>query len=370
MLQRIWAVLQKEFIHISRDRGTLMILLSLPLIQVILFGYAINMNVKHIPTVVADQSLDADSRAYIDAMTSSGYFDIVTTVPDRGEAIRAIDAGQARVGIVIPPDFANQVKRGTAQALVLVDGSDLFTSQSAYNAASVIAQAYATRLLVEQVNQSASSLEAGDNTGAAGQSLYPLDAHIRILYNPDLKDLWFVTPGIIAMLLQTQSIAMTTAAVVRERETGTIEQLLVTPIRPTELLLGKLAPNILLALFNMFTIMAIGVFGFGVPFQGDFALFVGLALVYIFSGLGLGLLISTLSRNYRQAQQLTMMISLLGLVLSGFIFPRYTMPAVIRLIGNIFPLTYFIPITRAIMTKGVGIELLWNEVLLYWCISW
>jgi len=159
-----------------------------------------------------------------------------------------------------------------------------------------------------------------------------------------------------------QTVTLTAAAVVREREVGTIEQLLVTPIRPAELLIGKIAPNMVIALVNMLTILGMGVLWFRVPFQGDFWLFFALALLYVFSGLGMGLLLSTVSQNQRQVQQLNGMIMVLGLLLSGFIFPRSAMPPVIRLVGNIFPLTYFIPIARGIVTKGIGLAYLRNEV--------
>jgi ABC-2 type transport system permease protein len=355
MLRRIWAVMQKEFIQTLRDRRTLLIQISLPMVQLFLFGYAISMSVEHIPTVVADQSLDAASRAYTDAMVTSGFFDVVAYVPGQDDVLRAIDRGRAHAGIVIPPGFAAQVERGNARALFLVDGADLFTSQSAYNAAISIAQAHATELLMERVERS----------GRATQwpGLRPIDPRVRILYNPNLSDLWFLIPGMVAMLLQTQSIALTAAAVVREREVGTIEQLLVTPIRSGELLLGKIAPNLVIALLNMVTIVGLGVYWFGVPFQGDFWLFCWLAFMYVFSGLGLGLLISTVSQNQKQAHQLGAMIMLLGVILGGFIFPRYTMPLPIRLVGNLFPLTYFIPIARGVVSKGVGVEFFWEEVV-------
>ncbi len=354
MWRRIWALTRKEFIQTLRDRRTLFIQLSLPIIQLFLLGYAISMNVRNIPTVVADQSLDDASRAYVDAMVASGFFDVTAYVSNGDEVIRAMDAGEVKAGIVLPPDFAAQVARRDAQALLLVDGSDLFTSQSAYNAMNAIAQDHATELLVE------SAVRAG--TLAPDQSLSPLDLRVRILFNPNLDDVVFLIPSMVAMLLQTQTIALTAAAVVREREVGTIEQLLVTPIRPGELMLGKMAPNLIISMVNMLTIVALGVYWFKVPFQGDFGLFVGLAFLYVFTGLGLGLLISTISQNQKQAQQYAGMLMLLGLVLGGFIFPRETMPLVVRLIGNLFPLTYFIPISRGIVTKGVGFEVLWHHV--------
>jgi ABC-2 type transport system permease protein len=355
MLKRTWAIIQKEFIQTWRDRRTLGIQLAIPIMQLFILGYAIRMNVRHIPTVVADQSLDAASRDYVDAMVASGYFDVVAYVSNEAAVIQAIDDGEAQAGIVIPPDFAARVTRNDAQVLLLVDGSDLFTSQTAYNSLSAIAQTHSTEVMVTQARRS------GGLT--AEQSLIPLDVRIRILYNPDLKDLWFLIPGMVATILQTQSIALTAAAVVREREMGTIEQLLVTPILPGELMLGKVAPNLVIAFVNMLTIIALGVFWFGVPFQGSFGLFCWLAFMYVFSGLGLGLLVSTISQNQKQAQQWSFLMMLLGLVLGGFIFPRYLMPPAIRIIGNLFPLTYFIPIARGIVTKGIGIEFLWEQVV-------
>jgi ABC-2 type transport system permease protein len=359
---RIWAVLHKEFIQTLRDRRTLLIQLGLPIIQLFILGYAIRMNVEHVPTVVADQSLDSASRDYVDAMVVSGFFDVVAYLPSEAEVIRAIDRGQAQAGIVIPPAFAAQVARGSAQTLLLVDGSDVFTSQTAYNAITAIARQHSTQVLVERLERAGGLL--GEKASADGTSgILPLDARMRILYNPNLDDLWFLVPSMTAMILQTQAIALTAAAVVRERETGTIEQLLVTPIRPGELLLGKIAPNLVIALVNMLTIVAIGFFWFHVPFQGSFWLFFWLAFMYVFSGLGLGLLLSSISNNQAQAQQWSMLFMLLGLVLGGFIFPRYLMPLPIRILGNLFPLTYFIPIARGIITKGIGIQHFWEQVV-------
>jgi ABC-2 type transport system permease protein len=354
VLRRVWAVTTKEFVQTLRDRRTLGIQLALPILQLFLFGYAITTQVSHVPMIVADQSLDSTSRDFVQALTSSTYFDQVATAESQAEVTRAIDQGRAQVGVVIPPDFASHVRRNDATVLILVDGSDLFTSQSAYNAATVIAQTHSTRVVLRRLEDSGRVRE--------DQSFLPLDTRVRILYNPDLKDLWFLVPGMIAMLLQMQTVILTASAVVREREIGTIEQLLVTPIRPAELLIGKIAPNMIIALVNMLTILALGMGWFKVPFQGDFVLFLGLALLYVFSGLGLGLLISTVSQNQRQVQQLNGMIMLLGLLLSGFIFPRNSMPAPIRVLGNVFPLTYFIPIARGIMTKGVSYVALRSQV--------
>ncbi len=351
MLQRIWSVIQKEFIQNIRDRRTLVIMLMLPLLQLLLFGYAISMNVRHIPLAVADQSLDPASRSYLDALQSSGYFDVVAWESNQAGVMRDIEEEKARAGLIIPTDFAAHTARGDAALMFLVDGSDLFTSQSAFAAANVISQQHAVNLVMDSLSRSGQTL----NTNM-------LDTHVSVLYNPDMKDLWFIIPGLIALILQTQTIVLTANAVVRERENGTIEQILVTPIRPIELMIGKMVPNAGIAIFNMFTVIGIGVFWFHVPFQGNFWFFLGLSLIYIAAGLGLGLLISAVSENQRQTQQLTIMFTMVGQVLGGFIFPRYAMPAIIRLVGNIFPLTYFVPISRGIITKGIGFNFLAGQI--------
>jgi ABC-2 type transport system permease protein len=356
MLRRIWAITQKEFVMTFRDRGTSFMILFVPLIQLVLFAYAIHMDVKHIPMAVSDQSMEQASRSYIDALVQSGYFDVVSTVTNQRLVIDAIDRGDAKLGFIIPSDFAQKVDRHEATVLFIVDGSDPFTTQSAYNAANLIAQQYTVQLVLDDVNRS--------GRGSSGSSLTPLSAHIQILYNPDLKDLWFLIPGMIAMLLQTQTIILTALAVVREREVGTIEQILVTPIRPVELMLGKTLPNLMIALINLASIMVVGTLVFGVPFQGNFILFLGLVILYVFSGLGLGLLISSISQNQRQAQQLAMMTMFLGLLISGFVFPHYSMPLVLQWISYIFPLTAFIPISRGIFMKGIGLPFLMNQVII------
>lgn len=328
-------------------------ILFVPLIQLVLFAYAIHTDVKNIPMVVADQSKGSASRSYIDALTQSGYFENVAMVVDEAGVMAAIDRGDAKLGFVIPRDFAEQVKQHAAHVLFIVDGSDPFTTQSAYNAANLIAQQYTVQLVLNNL----------DRSGLSGLKLTPLTASVHILYNPDLKDLWFMVPGMIAMLLQTQTIILTALAVVREREVGTIEQVLVTPIRPVELMLGKTLPNLLIALINLATIMITGTLGFGVPFYGNLTLFVSLVILYVLSGLGLGLLISSNSQNQRQAQQLAMMTMFLGMLISGFVFPHYSMPPVLQWISYVFPLTAFIPISRGIFMKGIGLAPVSNQVI-------
>lgn len=352
MRQRLRAIIRKEFVQLVRDRRTLLIVLSLPVALLFLFGYAVEMQVDHIPTVVCDNSRDSRSWRFLEAMETSGFFDIQYYVASEREAIIAIDEGHARVAIIIPPDFAAAIERGEAQALVVVDGSDAMTVQSAYNAALTVAQAHAVNLLTEKL----------ERVAAAGAASAPLDVRTRVLYNPDMRSVVFMVPAMVGLILQYQLIQLTALAIVREREMGTVEQLLVTPIRPWELILGKMVPNALIALFNTGTILALGVYWFGVDFRGSLPLFLAMDLLYIFSSLGVGILVSTVSTNQRQAQQLTAMILLPSMMLSGYIFPRSMMPALVRMMGNLLPLTHFLVICRGIMTKGVGLYFFREQV--------
>ena len=352
-LQRIGALVQKETIQILRDWRTLVMILALPLLELFLFAYAVTLTVDHIPTAIADTSRDAQSRAFVEALEISGYFDVEMRVEDEERVLQAIGEGRVQAGVVIPPDFAAQVERGDAQALVILDGSDSFTVQAGYSAASAIAQARGMEL----------TLEKAAKMGLGGMGSLPIYTSTRILYNPDLDGIVFIVPGIAALLMLLLTIGQVSMSVVRERELGTLEQILVTPVRPLELIVGKMAPNILLTVVDMLIIILVGVFWFGVPFQGSPWLFAWLSLLYIVSGLGLGLLVSTAAQTQQQAQQITTMLMLLSMLLTGLIYPHAPMPPVVRAVGNLIPATYFIRIARGIITKGVGLSFMWSDVL-------
>jgi len=342
MLRRIWAITQKEFIQLIRS----MILPALtigPILELILFAVAIHTDVQHIPMVVADQSLSPASRAYLTAFTDSGSFDIVATAPDQAGAIHAIDSGDASIGIIIPPDFASKLVQKNANVLMLVDGSSSYVTQAAASNAGAISNQYAVQLVSQQVPS--------------------LQANIRTLYNPDLKDLWFIIPGFGAFLIYGLSLKMTAFAIVREREVGTIEALLVTPIRPIELMLGKAIPNLLIAGINAATVLPIGVLIFNVPFRGNILLFSALSLLFAISGLGLGLAISSISQSQLQANQISSLVNIAGMFVSGFMFPAYSLPLLLRVAGFLLPLTFFIPIVNGIFIKGVGLDSLWSPIL-------
>ena len=351
-LKRFMAIVRKEIAQLVRDRTTLGIVLIIPFLELFLFAYAVDLTVDHIPTAVADMSLDAQGQAFIHALEISGFFDVEMYLEDEAAVIRAIDEGRVRAGLVIPPDFATQVERGRGQALILLDGSDSFTVQSGYGAAAAIAQDRAMRLMAERVDRMGGSLGA-----------LPISTSTRILYNSNMDDMVFIVPALAGMLLQVLAVNLTAMTVVRERELGTIEQLLITPIRPIELMVGKMVPNMFVTAFDMLIVVLLGIFWFGVPFRGNPWLFAWLTLLFLVSGLGMGLLVSTVAQTQRQAQQVSILLMLLSMLLTGFIYPRVPMPPAVKAIGSLIPLTYFVRIVRGIFTKGVGLSFIWSDVV-------
>jgi ABC-2 type transport system permease protein len=341
--RRIWATTQKEFIQLIRTPLLVPALVLGPVLELILFAVAIRTDVDHIRTVVVDQSQSAASRSYLQAFAGSGSFDLVLPAFSQADAVRAIASGEAALGIVMPPDFAARVSQGDADVLLLVDGSDAFVTQSAASSAAAISQAY----------------RAGSNARQGS----PLNAHIQVLYNPGLHDLWFIVPGFGAFLLYGITLKLTAFAIVREREVGTIEALLVTPIRPLELMLAKTIPNLCVGVLDAATVLPIGILVFGVPFRGSLWLFAAVSILFACAGLGLGLLISAISQSQLQANQVSSLLNIAAMFLSGFMFPAYALPTFLRLIGYVLPLTFFMPIINGIFTKGSGLNALWLPVL-------
>ena len=352
MLRRVWSVMHKEFLHVLRDRRTLLVMILLPVAQLVLFGYAVETEVRHLPTVVVDDDRTQASWRYLETLFNTTYFDFQGYVASQSELIAAIDSGRARVGIVIPAHFAADVERGGAQALVIVDGSDPGVARSALNAAVTASQNHSIELLARSVSRR-----------GAGKLETPIELRTRLLYNPDMRSINFMLPGILGLIMQTQTLMLTAFAIVRERESGTMEQLLVTPIRPGELMMGKLIPYVVLTLINTGMVLVTGLWWFGVPFEGAMLLFFAISMLFLFSSLGLGLLLSTVATNQRQAQQFATLIMLPSLILSGYIFPRESMPPLIRDIGALVPLTYYLQVARGIMLKGVGLSSLREYVL-------
>ncbi len=357
-LQRLRALIYKETVQILRDRRTLLLFFALPLIELFLFAYAVSLTVTHLPTAVVDQSLDTRSRNFIQALVNSGNFDIKLVLQNEGQVRQAIDAGTVKVGVIIPPNFERQVLLGKGDVLILLDGSDSFSVQSGYNAALSITQKYSLNLITERVQGAGETTVLNALTGQL-----PITTTTRVLYNPDITDLIFILPGLIALIMQIIVVTNSAMAIVREREVGTLEQLLATPARPAEMVIAKLIPGMLVAILDMAMILAIGVYWFRVPFLGNILLLAGLSILFIISGMGLGLVISAVAKTQRQAQQLTSVIQLLAMLLTGFLYPRTTMPLWTQIIGNLIPMTYFVRVIRGIMTKGVGMTYLWTDSL-------
>jgi ABC-2 type transport system permease protein len=313
--------------------------------------------VYHLPMAVADQSQDVQSRDFIHALVSSQYFDFTMIAQTEEQIRQAIDAGQVKAGVVIPPDFATRLEQGDANVVILLDGSDSFSVQSGYSAANLVSQSFALQFSTQRTERT-----GGRAVIVAQAASIPIANHFRVLYNPDFLDLWFVLPAIIGMLLQTAAVSQAALIIVREREVGTIEQILATPTRPLELLIGKMVPLLVLCFLIIGIILALGVFWFGVVFNGSLGLYLLLSLLFITSSLGLGFLISTVAKNQRQAQQASTVLMLFSMLLTGVVYPRNTMPFIPQLIGSLLPLTYFIRISRGVILKGVGMTFLWSDV--------
>ena len=342
----LWPMLRKEFIQMRRDRLTLAMLVVIPAIQLLLFGYAIRTEVRNLPTVVLDESRSAASRELVTTFANTGNFMIVGDVATRSALRSQIERGTASAAVVIPPGFARDLKRGqVASAQVIVDAADPLSSSAAISGAALAA--------------SARSLQLASRTGAAPA----IDVRVRPWYNPAMRSEAYIVPGIIGLLLSITMLLITTMAIVRERERGTLEQLIVTPLDKGSLMLGKVLPFVLVGYVQMTVILLLGKLIFDVPIRGNLALLYLIALAFILANLGIGLFISTLVRTQVQAMQLAFFVMLPNILLSGFMFPRAAMPEIAQWLGLVLPLTYFLSVLRGILLKDVGLAALWPEAL-------
>ncbi|MGQ0765815.1 MAG: ABC transporter permease [Gemmatimonadota bacterium] len=352
MLQKVrqsalWPMLRKEFIQMRRDRFTLGMMAGVPAIQILLFGFAIRTEVRNLPMVILDESRSAESRALKQAMANTRSFRLSGEVDSREEIRRRIERGEARAALIIPPDFETDIKRRrTATAQVIVDAADPLASSAAISGA-----------VMAGANRSAVLLGAGARRP-------PLELRVRPWYNPAMESSIYIVPGVIAILLTMTMTLVTALALVRERERGTLEQLIVTPISRSGLMLGKLLPFVLVGYTQMTIVLLVGRFIFGVPMRGNVGQLYIFALPFIVGSLGIGLLISTVTRTQTQALQLGFPVLLPTILLSGFMFPREAMPEVAQWIGAAFPVTYFLEVLRGILLRGAGIEALWPQLLI------
>lgn len=351
-LQRFGAIVRKEFIQIRRDRVSMMLPFMLPIVMMFLFGYAVTTEVDHVPTAVCDQDLSFLSRLYVEKFVASDYFDIVTSVSSEKELAELVDRGEVKVGILIPADFSRSIHRGeAADAQIIIEGTDPTTARTALTSGKLVSQMFSSTLIQERL-------------GMAGVSLGGVDAHTKVWFNPELESVRFTIPALVGLILQNVTLMLTAFALVREKERSTIEQLIVTPIRSAELILGKLVPYVFVGYAGFLFALAICVFWFGIPVVGSVGLLLLLGFLFVICSLAMGMLISTFARTQLQAMMAMVVVLLPSILLSGFIFPREAMPLLIQWLGYAIPLTYFLEIVRGIVLKGVGIGYLWKDTLM------
>lgn len=339
------AVFYKEWLHIRRDRTTLIMTLMIPMIQMMVYGF-MDTNVRHVPTVYCDESRSTESRRFLDELRATGTFDL-TPVSTPNEARAAVVSSTAKVAVEIPPDFHDRMLRNEdAQVLVLVDGSESTVASTAVGAAGGVA-------LSESVRRLAARASGG------GQ----IEARAIVLFNPDSRTANYLIPGLVAVLLQMITSVLTAIAIVRERERGTLEQLLVTPVETAGLMLGKVAPYMAVGFAELTGILIVMHFVFEVPIHGNLVFLYVMALVYVFALLSIGLYFSIGAKTQQQAQSSIQMLFLPSMFLSGYIFPLASLPWPLRMLGQIFPVTHFIEIMRGVVLRGAGPLELWRSCL-------
>ncbi len=351
---RLFSLIRKEFIQIIRDPRTLMLTFLMPVIQLLLLGYAATNDVRNVSLAVYDQDKSASSRALLEAYRAADYFHLDYDVDSTDQIRVLIDRGDARAGIIIPPDYGARLAKGqTAQVGFVIDGSDPTVATAALSAATFIGQAKSTTLMVERLAA----------RGQAGAAQSAIDVRTQVWYNPNLVSAFYMIPAMIGMILQFLTTILTSTAIVRERERGTIEQLIVTPIKAWELVVGKLTPYVIIAFIDTLEILIAGVLIFGVPINGSVPLLLALAGLFLVSTLGIGLFISTISNTQQEALLTATFTMLPTIFLSGFFFPLAAMPTILQWVSYVIPLRYFLIVVRGIILKGVGVEALWPQIV-------
>ena len=354
MKNRLLSIIRKEFIQIRRDPRTLMLILFIPVMQLFLLGYAATNDVRNIPLAVFDQDRGSGARRLLAAYEAADYFRLAYEVDSETELRELIDSGKARAGLIIPPDYTAQLQGdGTTSVAFVLDGSDPTVASTALAGAQLIGQSLATQVMVERL----------ERRGLPITLTPPFEVRTRVWYNPDLVSAYFMIPGVIAMILFVLTSILTATAIVRERERGTIEQLIVTPVRPWELIVGKILPYVILAFTNTLEVLALGHFWFKMPVRGDLGLILGLSGLFLLTSLGIGLLASTIANTQQEAMLTVFMTFLPSIFLSGFFFPLEAMPKVLQWISYVLPLRYYLVIIRSLTLKDVGIQALQTNIL-------
>lgn len=359
MKLRALVIAWKELLQLRRDRLTLAMMAVLPVVQLLLFGYAINTDVRHIPTLVDDHDRSAESRDLARRMEATGFYDVVGEVHGYDEIDHALRSGLARVALVVPARFGADVQAGrTAQVQLVVDGSDPQIVGSAENTAASLVDARSEQIRVEELARAGGRLAPT-----------PIELAPDVLYNQDQRTAVFIVPGLIGVLLTMTMVMLTSMALARERERGTLEQLIVSPVKPVELVIGKIVPYVAIGYVQMTLILGFGKFVFDVPVRGSLALLYALAFLFIAANLAIGLFFSTLVQTQQQAMQASFFFLLPNILLSGFMFPFEAMPRPAQWLSQALPLTHFLRIVRGIVLKGssfddLGVELVWLTAIL------
>ncbi|MAT40730.1 MAG: transporter [Anaerolineaceae bacterium] len=351
--RRMLTIVRKEWLHIIRDPRTLGLVIIMPVMMLFLLGYAVANDVKDIPLAVADLSHTDASRTLVDKLTVSEFFKYTHVAQSENEILEMLDAGTVKAGLYIPENFGRIVSTGGVGTIQFyIDGSNPTVAQTAQLAAETISQSMSQEILVQRLERSGTGMHLS----------LPVDARIRYLYNPDMKRMNFMIPGLVAIILQIQTLLLTAFAIVREREQGTLEQLIVTPVRSWELMLGKILPFVVVAFVNVIMTVTVGAVWFGVKVVGSIALLAGLSLIFLLGSLGLGVLISNISKTQMQAMYMASFIMMPSFILAGLLFPRENMPWLAYYAGYLLPVTYFLEIVRGIILKGAEFFTLWNWI--------
>ena len=351
MIARMLSLIRKEFLHILRDPRTLAVMFAMPIIQLMLLGYAATTDIEHLRTAVLDADKTPASRELVEAYRASNYFDIVVHVQSEQQLGVLIDRGQVRAGLIIPAGYGQAVASGgRAQVAAVIDGSDPGVANTVFAASQSVGQAHSMRIVERTL-------------GIDVDELPGVQVHPRVWYNPEMKSANFMIPGIMGIILYFLTSLFTAMSIVREREQGTIEQLIVTPIRPLELIVGKVVPYVFIAFFDVLEVLAIGAFWFGVPVRGSLGLLLGLSTLFLLTSLGIGITISSVASTQQEAMLLTFLTLFPSIFLGGFFFPIEAMPRWLQIVTYAIPLRYILIIIRGIILKGVGLRLLYQEAI-------
>ena len=363
MWNRILAILWKEFFQTLRDTRSRLLLIGPPLLQLVLFGYAVNLDVEHAPTAWMDMDRTPESRELLAAFQGSRYFQIMALPATDTEVQDLMDHGKVQAVLRVLPGYARDVKRvNSASAQILVDGTNSNTASIVANYATQIVLTHATKTLADRQNSRLVGLTA--KTGGAAPAVIPvLTAQSRVWFNPDLVSRVYFVPGVIVNIIALVTIMLTSMSIVREKEIGTMEQLMVTPVTPLELIIGKLLPFAVVGVVEVALVVVAARLIFHVPIRGNILLLFGCSLLFLLSTLGVGLFISTISQTQQQAMMASFFFFMPAMLLSGFAFPIRNMPPAAQYLTYLNPLRYFMQIVRDLFLKGVGVDSLWQEIL-------